>query len=86
MSLNKRASGNPVSKPCDLPKEIGTSFHRPFCKLIIAHLIGDLTKGQPSFKLAHNRLNCVEQSILVNRSAGSYYALFGGISLFMELA
>ena len=41
MSLNKRASGNPVSKPCDLLKEIGTSFHHPFCKLIIAHLIGD---------------------------------------------
>ncbi len=41
MSLNKRASGNPVSKPCDLLKEIGTSFHHPFCKLIIAHLISD---------------------------------------------
>jgi hypothetical protein len=41
MSLDKRASGNPVSKSQDLLKEIGTSFHHPFCKLIIAHLMGN---------------------------------------------
>jgi len=44
MSLSKRASGNPVSKSFDLLKEIGASIHRPFCKLIIAHLIGDYLK------------------------------------------
>jgi len=41
MSLNKGVSGNPVSKSEDLLKEIGTSFHHPFCKLIIAHLISN---------------------------------------------
>ena len=33
-------SGNPFSKSGDLLKELGTSIHHPFCKLIIAHLIG----------------------------------------------
>ena len=41
MSLKGRVSGNPVSKSCDLLKELETSIHHPFCKLIIAHLIGD---------------------------------------------
>ena len=34
-------SDNPVSKSCDLLQELGTSIHHHFCKLIIAHLIGD---------------------------------------------
>ena len=41
MSLNKRTSGNPGSKSGDLWEELRTSIHRPFCKLIIAHLVSD---------------------------------------------
>ena len=41
MSLKGTVSGNPVTKSGDLLKELGTSIHHPYCKLIIAHLIGD---------------------------------------------
>ena len=51
----KPTSGNSVNKSGDLLKKIGTSFHHPFCKLGIAHLIGNgfqPFQGYPRAKVA----------------------------------
>ena len=62
MSLKGMISGNPVSKSCDLLKELETSINHTFCKLIIARLIGDCTEvlrsdvnnGHETFHAASN--------------------------------